>query len=197
MAQPENIGAQPYHAQITPQGLGEDLRRYLQDEFQQIQFALSGFPAAAAYGAVILEQPGTAPDQPLDPTPVLIVGWDKIEPDRPNRTLPDVTTDFGITVSEAGVYQVHAQLEFDLDQGRQYTFRIFVNGLDSGIASTVDPSQQTDVATIILVGLLTMQPGDLVQMFGEAEALGAPHLFIIRQGGMFVSRISEFQHDDG
>ena len=196
MSFPENIGAQPYHPQQVPLGMDEELRRYLYDEFTTIQFVLAGFPAAAAYGAVTVD-PGPAPDQPLNPPPAqLITGWDTTQPQRPNRMGTNLV-DSSLEPFESGVYLVQVQIAFELDSGRLYVFRIFVNGVATGIDGGIDPSQQTDSAVITLIGLLTLAPGDIVQLFGEAEALGAPHTFIMRDATMLLTRVSEFSHDDG
>ena len=196
MAQPENTGAEPFHPQQAPLGIPDDLRRYLQDEFEQVRVAISGFPSAAAYGSLAVE-PGPAPNQPLNPAPPqLITGWDTTQPQRPNRMEISLANS-SLAPFEAGVYLAQCHIAFELDQGTEYIFHIFVNGLASGIDGGVDASQQTDADSVTLIGLLSLKPGDVVQLFAETQVLQAPHTFIMRDAVLLLTRISEFQHDDG
>lgn len=196
-----SVFSEPYTPNLVPQAdlqgdPGEqlrDLERFLSEELERIQTAMVLVPVQAAYGALTVV--GAAADQPLDETPALIVGWNNTAPLVPNRVVADPVTTDSLTVTEGGVYQVLMQITAEVDQGRAYELRIYVNGNPSGFFVVVDPSQQTDIITITLNAMGEIDPGDFLQLFGEAEATAAPHTFIMQSGVMSLTRISELHRD--
>ncbi len=185
----------PQHSlQNDPAEQLQDLERFLSEELDRIQTALQLVPVQAAYGALTVD-PGPVADQPLDATPQLIVGWNNTAPLVPNRVVADPVTLDALTVEEGGVFQILIQITASITQGREYTFSIFLNGVATNLFVTIDASQQTDIVTFNLVAMFEVDPGDLVQLFGIAEAPASPHEFIMLSAIFSLTRISELHRD--
>ena len=191
----------PYSPNLVPQATLtddpneqlRDLEQFLSEELERIETAMQAVPVQAAYGGLTVI--GAAADQPLDDTPVLIVGWNDTTPLIPNRVIADPVTTNSLTVSEGGVYLVLMQLTAAIDAGAAYAFTVYRNGIPTGIFVAVDPSQQTDVITVTLNSMFEVDPGDFVQLFGEAQAQGSPHEFIMQSAIFSLTRISELHRD--
>ena len=195
------VFAEPYTPNLVPQATLEsdpraqlrDLERFLAEELDRIQTAMLFVPVQAAYGALTVTS--VAADQPLDGTPALIVGWNDTAPLVLNRVIADPVTNNALTVAEGGVYQVLMQITAEVDAGRAYEFRIYLNGSPTGLFATVDPSQQTTIVTVTLNAMLEIDPGDFIQLFGEADPQASPHTFIMQSGILSLTRISELHSD--
>lgn len=195
------VFSEPYTPNLVPQAALDqdpteqirDLERFLSEELERLQTALQLVPVQAAYGALTVV--GTAADQPLDDTPALITGWNNTAPLVPNRVVADPVTFDALTVTEGGVFQILIQITAGIDQGSSYTFTIFLNGSPTALFVGIDASQQTDVLTFTLMAMLEVDPGDFVQLFGQAQAQGAPHTFIMQSGIFSLTRISELHRD--
>ena len=189
--------AEPYTPNLVPQTtLGgdvtkqfQDLERYLAEEFGRIQAAMLFVPVQAAYGAIVVS-PGPAADQPLGDVPQKINGWNNQAPLNTNRIDADFTDDT-LQVTEGGVYQITVEITAEIDQGREYTFTVAINGVQTDIFVRIDPSQQTDVVTIPLHVISELDAGDVVTLEGEAEAAGQPHTFIMDSAIFSIIRVSE------
>jgi hypothetical protein len=196
------VFSEPYTPNLVPQAqLNQnplvqlrDLERFLAEELERIQTAMLLVPVQAAYGGLTVA-PGPVADQPLDGTPALIVGWNNTTPLVPNRVDSDPVTSNSLTVSEGGVFLILMQITAAIAQGRNYEFRIYENGVPTALFVEVDASQQTDVITVTLNAMLEVDPGDFVQLFGEAEAAGSPHQFIMESAILSAIRISELHRD--
>lgn len=196
------IFAEPYTPNLVPQGGIDrdlinqirDLERFLSEELERIQTAMVFVPVQASYGGLALTS-GPAADQPLDATPQLITGWDSQEPLNLNRVVVDFTTLEAMTVNEGGVYQISLQVTAEIDAGRTYVLTVHKNGVATQIFVAIDGSNQTAILTFTLHALIDLEQGDLIQLFGEAEAQAAPHTFIMLSGVYDLIRVSELHKD--
>ena len=198
--------ASPYVPNLVPQSQLEDdtseriidLERFLSEELDRIQEGISFVPVQAAYGAITVD-PGPAPDQPLTKdTPTGITGFNNFQPEVPNRITTDLVSLTGdsLVPSEGGVYWMQAQLTVDIDSGTTYKISVAVNGVEQGIFGQVDASNQTDIVTLTLYGIQSLDKGDLVTLVATATAAGpGPFEFIMLSATFSLVRISE-QHDD-
>ena len=198
--------ASPYVPNLVPQSQLEDdtseriidLERFLSEELDRIQEGISFVPVQAAYGAITVD-PGPAPDQPLTKdTPTGITGFNNFQPEVPNRITVDLVSLTGDSLlpSEGGVYWMQAQLTVDIDSGTTYKISVAVNGVEQGIFGQVDASNQTDIVTLTLYGIQSLDKGDLVTLVATATAAGpGPFEFIMLSATFSLVRISE-QHDD-
>ena len=196
------VFAEPYTPNPVPQaGLQlevkaqlRDLERYLSEELDRIQTAMLFVPVQAAYGGLVVF-PGPAADQPLNEIPQLITGWNAETPLNPNRVVTDFTTLEAMTVNEGGVYQITFNVTATVDAGRTYILTVYLNGVATPLFSAVDGSNQSEVLTFTFHALIDLDQGDLIQLFGEAEAQAAPHTFIMNRAIYDLVRISELHKD--
>ena len=198
--------ASPYVPNLVPQSQLEDdtseriidLERFLSEELDRIQEGISFVPVQAAYGAITVD-PGPAPDQPLTKdTPTGITGFNNFQPEVPNRITTDLVSLTGdsLVPSEGGVYWMQAQLTVDIDSGTTYKISVATNGVEGEIFGQVDASNQTDIVTLTLYGIASLNQGDLVTLVATATAAGpGPFEFIMLSATFSLVRISE-QHDE-
>lgn len=199
-------GGVPYTPNLVPQinldveiqGLKahiRDLERFLEEELTVISTAMVTATVQAAYGSLMVRE-GPVADQPLDATPILIEEWDFISPLLPNRVIPSLV-DSNLIAEEGGVYSVIIVVVATISAGVLYKLTMRVNGTDTGIFTAVDASQQTTVFTMVGHGILSLNPGDDIQLFGEAQDQGSPHTFIIESAVFSVVRVSERNDEPG
>ncbi len=186
--------------ELTPEKIVQqliNLERYLAEEMERIEEGLRFVPVQAAYGALLVD-PGPAPDQPLlkgVPTP--IEGFNNFSPAVPNRvTASAIGGADSLQPLEGGVYWVQTQITADIDSGTSYIITVAINGTLTGIFGAVAASNQTDIVTLTLYGLIALNPGDLVTVVVVATAAPAgPFQFIMTSATFSVVRISE-EHDE-
>ena len=175
-----------------------ELERFISEELDRIQEGMVFVPVQAAYGAITVD-PGPAADQPLvKDTPTGITGFNNFQPEVPNRITVDLVSLTGdsLVPSEGGVYWMQAQLTLDIDSGTTYKISVAVNGVEGEIFGQVDASNQTDIITLTLYGISSLNPGDLVTLVATATAAQAgPFEFIMLSATFSLVRISE-QHDE-
>lgn len=198
--------AAPYAPNLIPQSkIGQEpieriiaLERFLHEELDRIQEGLTFVPVQAAYASITVD-PGPAPDQPLvKDVPTGIIGFNNFQPTVPNRVTADVIALAGdsLVPLEGGVYWAQAQLTVDIDSGTTYKITMAVNGILSEIFGQIDASNQTDIITMTLYGLKSLNPGDLVTLVALATAGPAgPFQFIMLSAVFSLVRVSE-QHDE-
>ena len=186
--------------EITPQKLMKQLlniERFLAEELERIEEALRFVPVQAAYGALLVS-PGPAPNQPMvKDTPTAITGFNAFAPDVPNRITATTTGGAdSLQVLEGGVYWIQVQITADIDSGTSYIITVARNGVLGSIFGAVAASNQTDVITLTLYGLISLNPGDLITAVVVATAAPAgPFQFIMESATFSVVRISE-EHDE-
>ena len=198
--------AAPYTPNLVPQSqLNDeplqrviDVERFLNEELSRIAEAMVFVPVQAAYGAITVD-PGPAPDQPLVKDVVTgITGFNNFQPDVPNRVTADVIAVAGdsLVPLEGGVYMMQAQLTVDIDSGTTYKISVARNGIVSEIFGQIDASNQTDIITMTLFGMISLNQGDLMTLVALATAAPAgPFQFILLSATFSLNRISE-QHDE-
>ena len=198
--------AAPYAPNLVPQTkLGDDpieriiaFERFIHEELDRIQEGLTFVPVQAAYAAITVD-PGPAPDQPLiKDVPTGITGFNNFQPAIPNRVTADVIALAGdsLVPLEGGVYLMQSQLTVDIDSGTTYKITVAVNGIVSEIFGQIDASNQTDIITMTLFGLKSLNPGDLVTLVAVATAAQAgPFQFVMLSAVFSLIRVSE-QHDE-
>jgi hypothetical protein len=198
--------ASPYTPNLVPQSSLEDdsneriiaLERFLSEELARVAEGITFVPVQAAYGAITVD-PGPAPDQPLTKDVVTgITGFNNFRPDVPNRITVDLVSLTGdsLVPEEGGVYWAQAQLTLDIDSGTTYRISMAINGVVSSIFGQVDASNQTDIITMTLYGIQSLNQGDLVTLVAEATAAPAgPFEFIMLSATFSLVRVSE-QHDE-
>ena len=195
------LGIDKIREQLTAQAVQEnliELERFISEELDRIQEGMIFVPVQAAYGAITVD-PGPAADQPLvKDTPTGITGFNNFQPEVPNRITADTTTLTGdsLVPSEGGVYWMQAQLTLDIDSGTTYKISVAINGVEQGIFGQVDASNQTNIVTMTLYGIQSLNQGDLVTLIATATAAPAgPFQFIMLSATFSLVRISE-QHDE-
>ena len=198
--------AAPYAPNLVPQTkLGDDaieriiaFERFIHEELDRIQEGLTFVPVQAAYGAITVD-PGPAPDQPLVKDVVTgITGFNNFQPTVPNRITVDIIALAGdsLVPLEGGVYLMQAQITADIDSGTTYKISVAVNGVVSEIFGQIDASNQTDIITMTLFGLKSLNAGDLVTLVVLATAAPAgPFQFVMLSATFSLTRVSE-QHDE-
>jgi hypothetical protein len=130
-------------------------------------------------------------------TPTPITGFNNFAPTIPNR-ITAVTTGSAdsLQVLEGGVYWVQVQITADISSGTSYIITVARNGVLGSIFGAVAASNQTDIITLTLYGLISLNPGDLITVVVVATAAPAgPFEFIMQSATFSVVRISE-QHDE-
>ncbi len=182
--------------EVTPDKLVQqiiNLERFLAEELERIEEGLRFVPVQAAYAALLVD-PGPAPDQPMiKDTPTPITGFNAFSPAVPNRvTASALGGADSLQVLEGGVYWVQVQITADITSGTSYVITIFINGTSTGIFGAVAASNQTDVITLTLYGLVSLNPGDLATVVVVATAAPAgPFEFIMQSATFSVVRVSE------
>jgi hypothetical protein len=89
---------------------------------------------------------------------------------------------------------MQAQLTLDIDSGTTYRISVAINGVVGDIFGQVDASNQTDIITMTLYGIQSLNPGDLITLVAEATAATAgPFEFIMLSATFSLVRISEQQ----
>lgn len=194
--------AEPYAPNLVPQTtLGGDpleqviqLERYLAEELDRISTAMLFVPVQAAYAALLVD-PGPV-SNPLTDTPTLITGWNNFSPDVPNRVTA-TTTGNSLTPLEGGVYLVQAQISATVDTNTTYTITVTRNLVPSGIFGLINAGNQSVFITLTLFGLVELNAGDAVTLFGAAVGPGQPpSLFDMESATFSAIRISELHGRD-
>ncbi len=186
--------------EVTPEKVLKqiiNLERFLAEELERVEEGLRFVPVQAGYGALTVD-PGPAPDQPMvKDTPTAITGFNNFAPDVPNRVTANAALGAdSLQVLEGGVYWIQVQITADIDSGTSYVITVARNGILGGIFGAVAASNQTDVITSTLFGLLSLNPGDLITVVVVASAAPAgPFQFIMESATFSVVRISE-EHDE-
>ena len=198
-------GGEPYAPNLVPQTQAEDrdsisrlidLERFLEEELTRIAVAMQASTVQAAYGALVID-PGPVADQPLDGTPVLIVGWNNFSPQVPNRITTDQLIGQSLVPEEGGIYQITMQISATVDTGTAYTFTFTVNGTPTGVFTLQESSQQTALMTFTLHALAALNPGDVCTIFGAAQVQASPHTFIMESAIFSLVRVSERNDEPG
>jgi hypothetical protein len=186
-------------SQLTPQDVQEqllDLERFLEEELGRVSTAMRFAVVQAAYGSMTVD-PGPAPDQPLaDGVPSAVEGFNNFTPSVPNRVTAQLTPD-SLIPEEGGIYQVMATLAVIISSGTEYSLTAFINGTPTGVFARVDTSNQTTSISLILYGMIALNPGDIVTLVAVATGPGGPHTFIIESAVFSLTRISEENDEPG
>jgi hypothetical protein len=184
---------------ITPDDVQSqlvDLERFLQEELNRIATAMVVSTVQAAYGALTVD-PGPVPDQPLaNGVPAAVEGFNNFSPQVPNRVTSQLGPDSLIPV-EGGIYQVMATLAVIISSGTEYSLTAFINGTPTGVFARVDTSNQTTSISLVLYGMIALNPGDIVTLVAVATGPGGPHTFIIESAIFGLTRISERNDEPG
>jgi hypothetical protein len=186
-------------SQLTPQDVQEqllDLERFLEEELGRVSTAMRFAVVQAAYGALTVD-PGPAPDQPLvDGVPSAVEGFNNFTPSVPNRVTAQQAPD-SLIPEEGGIYQVMATLAVIISSGTEYSLTAFINGTPSGVFARVDTSNQTTSISLVLYGMIALNPGDIVTLVAVATGPGGPHTFIIESAVFSLTRVSEENDEPG
>jgi hypothetical protein len=201
-------GGVPYTPNLVPQinldvdhqGLKahiRDLERFLDEELDRLETAIITSTVQAAYGALTVD-PGPAPDQPLvDGVPTAITGFNNHTPAVPNRVTVEETTGDSLIPEEGGIYQILATISSVISSGTEYSLTVFINGTPSGVFTRVDASNQTASISLVLYGMLALNPGDVATLVAVATGPGGPHTWIIESAIFGLTRISERNDEPG
>jgi len=200
-------GGVPYTPNLVPQidldvdsqGMRrhvQDLERFLGEELDRIETAMLTAVVQAAYGALTVD-PGPVPDQPLvDGVPSAVEGFNNFTPQVPNRVTAQQAPD-SLIPEEGGIYQVMATLAVIISSGTEYSLTAFINGTPTGVFARVDTSNQTTSISLVLYGMLALNPGDVVTLVAVATGPGGPHTFLIESAIFGLTRISERNDEPG
>ena len=200
-------GGEPYTPNLVPQinldvdeqGIKahvRDLERFLDEELRIIKTAMVTSTVQAAYGALIVDP--AALDQPLvDGVPTLVTGFNGFSPQVPNRVTADFTVGESLVPEEGGIYQILATVSSIISSGTEYSLTAAVNGTLTGVFTRVDASNQTSSISLVLYGMIALNPGDIVTLVVLASGPGGPHTWLIESAIFGLTRISERNDEPG
>lgn len=135
----------------------QELRRYLQQELGRLSEAVNQ-RVDRAYGG--LRQDGTTILSPLTAAPVLFDPFTDQTPQRPDGVEGDIVA-ASLSVLSGGAYMFSFGTTISsIPPNAQYDFFLALNGVQTGLGYTVDPSNQTEAATVDLNLLVNAQKGD-------------------------------------
>lgn len=123
------------------------LAQLVSEEFGKIEDEL----AAAQGGATLIQ------DQPLvlgtaDIIPSILTGWNTERPNRDFRSvLPSLATS-QIVAARAGQYIANFTVTAEVELNRAYELRMYINGVATNLLAVADPSNQTDIVTMVATG---------------------------------------------
>jgi hypothetical protein len=173
-----------------------DLERFLTEELDRIATAQIGAVVQAAYAALLVDP--AALDQPLvDGVPTLVTGFNGFSPQVPNRITADFTVGESLVPEEGGIYQILATVSSIISSGTEYSLTAAINGTLTGIFTRVDASNQTASISLVLYGMIALNPGDQVTLVVLASGPGGPHTWLIESAIFGVTRISERNDEPG
>jgi len=182
-------------SQALPQHI-QDLERFLDEELGIIKTAMVTSVVQAAYGALLVDP--AALDQPLvDGVPTLVEGFNSFAPAVPNRVTADFTTGESLVPEEGGIYQILATVSSIISSGTEYSLTAAINGTLTGIFTRVDASNQTSSISLVLYGMIALNPGDVVTLVVLASGPGGPHTWLIESAIFGLTRISERNDEPG
>lgn len=161
---------------VVPEPVDEDADSYywsttVKDALSQVSVALSDHDTAiyrTAYGSITVNDAGT-PQTGIDTTPVKITGFDTNGPSL--RCTPDHTTD-QIAVGLAGTYLVSFQLSFSGSGAATFNVHAYVNGATTNIGFHRKMGSTGDTGSASAVGLVTLDAGAVITLYGAADASG-------------------------
>ena len=145
--------------------------------FPPMQIAGLGQPQLAIIPSVFGGLTSTAGHQQvITGTPERFTGWDTARPDiildgaAYEGLFPDVD-DNEIDFVHDGVYMVVIRVTGQTDvTGAEYSFHVYINGVDSGIVYTIDLSQQSDDFSEQIVTPLVMEDQGAIQLYIDGTA---------------------------
>lgn len=114
------------------------------------------------YGEMRVEAGVTAQGS-LSSTPAKMTGWNTSG--LSNGCTVDPTTDDDIEVLTAGVVYVEAHISFTGTASETFTFEIYKNGAQTGIAGIVPTNATPDAVQVSLAGRVTCAANDLFTIY--------------------------------
>lgn len=166
----------------------QELRRYLNQELHRISSSVNQ-KTDRAYGG-IFQGPGTFIFTPLTPTPELFTAFDFITPETPDGVFPSILL-ASLAMLSGGAYQVNfTTTVIAIPPNAEYGFLLALNGASTGIGGTIEPSNQTEIATVAFTFLFNATKGDIFTMLINSPTSTAAEV----TGSEFsATRVSEEQ----
>ena len=144
------------------------LSQYIAQEFDRVAQYLR-----ASQGAATLIQETAGVEILVNPTAVLLQEWTATTPPSEFFAVVASIPDAGIHIRRPGMYTVSFVVQGEVEVNREYEIAVFNSGVGTILKALADPSNQTDVVTLVATGsqrLRSLTPGapgidDLLQLF--------------------------------
>ena len=144
------------------------LAQYISQEFDRVAFFLR-----AAQGAATIFQNVPGAIKAVGAVPVLLDEWTDTTPPFEYFAVRASLPDDGVWIRRPGMYEVNFTVQGAVQINRDYTITVTNNGVPTLLAAVADPSNQTDVITMVATGTQRLRatgaggPGvdDLLQLF--------------------------------
>ena len=145
-----------------------ELSQYISQEFDRVAMFLR-----AAQGAATILQNVAGAIKQVGAVPVLLDEWTQTTPFFEYFAVRASLPDDGVWIRRPGMYEVNFTIQGAVQINRDYTITVTNNGVPTLLASVSDPSNQTDVVTMVATGTQRLRatgvggPGvdDLLQLF--------------------------------
>ncbi len=123
------------------------LSQYIAQEFDRV----GQFLRAAQGAATILQQtPGVT--KQVGAVPVLLDEWTDTTPFFEFFAVQASLPDDGVWARRPGMYSVNFTVQGEVEVNRDYRIAVQNNGVDTLLSALADPSNQTDVVTMVATG---------------------------------------------
>ena len=143
---------------------GTDLGRYVIAELDAIADEM-----ASAQGAATLFTSVQSAQLTFTTTPQRLEQWTNLTPQRDPRSVVPSLPDGTLYVRRAGVVGVSFTVTALVPAGQEYVLEMYVNGVPTALAASIDASNQTTFATFAAFGTFRVVAG--VNVVADAIAL--------------------------
>ncbi len=129
-----------------PQNLRQ-LSQYISQEFDRVAHFLR-----AAQGAATILQSSPGVEKIIGAVPTLLDEWTSTTPPFEFFAVVASLVDSGVWVRRPGMYEVNFTVQGSVQVNRDYRIAVQNNGVDTLLSALSDPSNQTDVVTMVATG---------------------------------------------
>ena len=152
------------------------LSQYISQEFDRVAQFLR-----AAQGAATILQTGPGALKIVGAAGVLLDEWTDTTPFFEYFAVRASLPDSGVWIRRPGMYEVNFTVQGEVEINRDYRITVRNNGVDTLLSALSDPSNQTDVVTMVATGTQRLRatgvggPGvdDLLQLFISSTQEGS------------------------
>lgn len=152
------------------------LTQYITQEFDRVAFFLR-----AAQGAATILQSTVGVEKIIGAAPTLLDEWTTTTPPFEYFAVRASLPDSGVWIRRPGMYSVNFTVQGAVQINRDYRITVTNNGVSTLLEAIADPSNQTDVITMVATGTQRLRatgaggPGvdDLIQLFITSSLEGS------------------------